>query len=128
MPWYISIYVALLLISLPSGVLVLRRLERDWLHPVASTVSSLLSILFTLAWWLPELIQLRGWSPWLAFAFVLAWDAYMVLRLKYRFPELLASMQIEQDANQTDQVLLIGLVLMLPAYVFGALVCLQASG
>jgi hypothetical protein len=127
MPWYISLYVALLLLSLPAGVMMLRRLEQDWLHPVGGALSTVLSALFVISFWLPELVRLQGVSTLLMYGFVLLWDGYLLVRLRARLPELYQLMD-EPDMEFESMPMVIGLILMLPAYVFGALVCLRAMG
>lgn len=124
MPWYMSLYVALLILSLPTGIMVLRRLDGDWLHPVGGILSTLLSVLFVASYWMPDLVPLQHPSVVLMYGFVLAWDAYLLWHLHARLPEL-AELMGEPDAELPPGSLLIGLVLMLPAYVFGALVCLR---
>lgn len=124
MPWYISLYIALLIISLPTGVMVLRRLDRDWLHPVGGSLSTLLSVLFVTSYWLPDVVPLQSNSVLLMYGFVLAWDAYLLWHLHERLPEL-SELMDEPDVELPPTSLLIGVLLMLPAYVFGALVCLR---
>ena len=60
MPLWVSLYVALMVVSLPVGVLMLRRVERDWLHPIGGLLSTLLSIAFVFSYWMPESVPFKA--------------------------------------------------------------------
>ena len=125
MPWWVSLYVAFMVISLPFGVLMLRRMQEDYLHPIGGLVSALLSIAFVTSYWMPELVPFQGGSTLLLFGFVIGWDLYSLRLLKDKLPEMFDLP--EQERSEIDSgSLLFGLVLMLPAYIFAALVCMRA--
>lgn len=124
MPWWVSLYVAFMVISLPFGVLMMRRMEQDYLHPIGGLMSALLSIAFVTSYWLPGLVPFAGPSTLVLFAYVIGWDLYSIKLLKKKLPELFDLP--EQDRSEIDVgSVLLGLVLMLPAYTFAALVCLR---
>lgn len=125
MPWWVSLYVAFMVISLPFGVLMLRRMQQDYLHPIGGLVSALLSIAFVTSYWMPELVPFQGASTVLLFGFVIGWDVYSLRLLKDKLPEMFDLP--EQEQSEIDKgSLLFGLVLMLPAYIFASLVCMRA--
>lgn len=132
MPWWASLYVAFIVMSLPFGISTIRRLEQDVLHPVGGVLSTLLSASFVVSYFYPDLLPYRGPQTWLIFIFVLGWDAYTFLRLKERLPELLDLPDETLDSPEYGDVdmqsmsFLIGLILILPAYIWGFLVCLRA--
>ena len=125
MPWWVSLYVAFMVISLPFGVLMMRRMEHDYLHPVGGLMSALLSIAFVTSYWFPKLIPFSGAGTLLLFAFVIGWDLYTLRLLKEKLPDMFDLPEQERSEIDTGSFLL-GLVLMLPAYVFAALVCYRA--
>ena len=124
MPFWVTLYVAFMVISLPVGVYMLRRLENDWLHPVGGLISTLLSIAFVFAYWMPGTVPFTTNSTILMFIFVLFWDFYTLLRVRTKLPDYL---EMSEDAQlQPDSATwLFGSLLMAPAYYFGALVCLR---
>lgn len=124
MPWWVSLYVAFMVISLPFGVLMMRRMEQDYLHPIGGLISALLSIGFVTGYWFPGLVPFAGPSTLLLFLFVIGWDLYTLKLLKKKLPDMFDLP--EDDRSEIDTgTFLLGLVLMLPAYVFAALVCLR---
>lgn len=124
MPLWVTLYVAFMVISLPVGVFMLRRLENDWLHPIGGLISTLLSIAFILAYWLPEVVPFTANSTILMFLFVLFWDFYTLLRVRTKLPDYLG-MSGDSQLQPDSATWLFGLLLMAPAYYFGALVCLR---
>ncbi len=137
MPIWVSFYVAVMLLSLPFGALMLRRIERDWLHPVGGVISTLLSVAFVISYWLPETVPFQSRSTLLLFGFVLFWDFYSLQRIRRKLPQLFerpfdsqADDQPDQDSQRPPQLdaasLFAGLAMMAPAYIFGVLVCLRA--
>ncbi len=124
MPVWVSLYVGIMLVSIPMGVVLLRRIEQDWLHPVGGLISTLLSIAFVISYWLPEAIPFQSNSTVLLYGFVLFWDLYALLRLRKKLPEIF---DLPEDENQSGSMnsWWLGLLLMIPAYYFGALVCLR---
>ncbi|OUS26746.1 hypothetical protein A9Q99_16110 [Gammaproteobacteria bacterium 45_16_T64] len=126
MPWWALLYIALILISLPFGLTVIRRLEQDILHPVGGLLSSLISASFVISYYYPTLLPYQGNHVLIMFAFVLGWDGYSYLRLKERLPELLE--QQAASESDSDPSLVAGVLLVLPAYAWGALVCMRAMG
>lgn len=124
MPFWVTLYVAFMVISLPVGVFMLRRLENDWLHPIGGLISTLLSIAFILAYWLPEVVPFTANSTILMFLFVLFWDFYTLLRVRTKLPDYLG-MSGDSQLQPDSATWLFGLLLMAPAYYFGALVCLR---
>tara|TARA_Y100000588_G_C13403745_1_gene564372 strand:- start:32 stop:409 length:378 start_codon:yes stop_codon:yes gene_type:complete len=124
MPWLASLYIAFMVITLPFGLALVRRMENDWLHPVGGFLSSLLSIAFIVSYWMPELVPFQGWSVLLMFFYIVGWDAYMLWRLKYNLPEVLEAPEENPDGAAAS--LFVGIFLMLPAYIIAALVCLRA--
>ncbi|PIE41197.1 MAG: hypothetical protein CSA49_04640 [Gammaproteobacteria bacterium] len=127
MPWWVSIYVAFMVISLPFGALVLRRMQQDYLHPVGGLVSALLSIGFVISYWMPELVPFSGTGTLLLFAYIIGWDLYSLRLLKDKLPEMFDLPEQERPEMDANSVLF-SLVLMLPAYIFAALVCMRAIG
>ena len=126
MPIWVMLYVAVMVLSIPMGVSMLRQLERDWLHPVGGLLSTLLSIGFVFAYWMPQAVLIQVPSAWLLFGFILFWDGYMLLRLKTRLPEWFqANNPDEESPVSMSAAMWLGAVLMLPAYCFAALVCLR---
>lgn len=125
MPWYISIYVAFLIISLPFSVLLLHRMENDILHPLGGALSGILSVIFVVSYWLPNVIELQGFSTLLMYGFVLGWDCYSVVRAKQKLPEMF-QLPDDEDFQLDNNAVIFGAMLMLPAYIFGALICLKA--
>ena len=126
MPIWVTLYVAMLIVSLPMGVTLLRRLEKDWLHPFGALLSTLLSIIFVVAYWQPDVIALATNSTFLMFGFVLFWDLYSVLRVRHKMAEFLELNDMNpDDVPPGNSVWLIGFLLMLPAYIFASLVCLR---
>lgn len=124
MPFWVTLYIAFMVISLPVGVYMLRRLENDWLHPVGGLVSTLLSIAFIFAYWMPEAVPFTANSIILMFIFVLFWDFYTLLRVRTKLPEYL-EMSGDSQLQPDSATWLFGILLMAPAYYFGALVCLR---
>lgn len=104
---------------------MLRRLERDWLHPVGGVVSTLLSAAFIIAYWMPDTLSFQAPSVLLLFGFVIFWDLYSLQRLKTKLPELLQT-EDQPDLQPGSSTWLMGLLLMAPAYFFGAMVCIRA--
>ena len=124
MPWWVSLYVAFMVISLPFGVLMLRRMQEDVLHPVGGFMSAALSIAFVLSYWFPDLVPFHGTGTLLLFLYVLGWDLYTLKLLKEKLPDMLDLPEQERPEIDTGSFLL-GLVLMLPAYIFAGLVCIR---
>lgn len=124
MPFWVSLYIAFMVISLPVGVYLLRRLENDWLHPVGGLVSTLLSIAFIFAYWMPAAVPFTANSTILMYIFVLFWDFYTLLRVRTKLPEYL-EMSGDAQLQPDSATWLFGILLMAPAYYFGALVCLR---
>lgn len=124
MPFWVTLYIAFMVISLPVGVYMLRRLENDWLHPVGGLVSTLLSIAFIFAYWMPEAVPFTANSTILMYLFVLFWDFYTLLRVRTKLPEYL-EMSGDSQLQPDSATWLFGILLMAPAYYFGALVCLR---
>ena len=126
MPVWVMLYVAVMVLSLPMGVSMLRQLEQDWLHPVGGVLSTLLSVTFVFSYWLPQTVVLQLPSAWLLLGFVLFWDAYTLLRFKQRMPEWFPNEDEDQDAPvSVSAAMWLGIMLMLPAYCFAVLVCLR---
>ena len=113
-----------MVVSLPVGVLMLRRIERDWLHPVGGLVSTFLSMGFVVSYWMPDAVPFKSASVWLLYGFVLFWDFYSLKRIKTKLPEYFDMVE-ESEQEPDSSALLIGVLLMVPAYYFGALVCLR---
>ncbi|MEE2729755.1 MAG: hypothetical protein VYA55_02980 [Pseudomonadota bacterium] len=124
MPLWVTLYVALMVVSLPVGVLMLRRIEQDWLHPVGGLVSTLLSVAFVFSYWMPDTVPFHSPSVLLLFAFVLFWDLYSLKRLKQKLPDYF-EMSEDSELQPNSGAWLLGVLLMVPAYYFGALVCLR---
>lgn len=124
MPLWVTLYVALMVVSLPVGVLMLRRIEQDWLHPVGGLVSTLLSVAFVFSYWMPDAVPFHSPSVLLLFAFVLFWDLYSLKRLKQKLPDYF-EMSEDSELQPNSGAWLLGVLLMVPAYYFGALVCLR---
>lgn len=127
MPIWVTLYIGLMLVSLPVGVTMLRRIEQDWLHPVGGLVSTLLSVAFVLSYWMPKAIPFKSPSVFLLYGFVLFWDLYSLKRLKAKLPEYF-EMSEDSELQPNSAAWLLGLLLMVPAYYFGALVCLRVVG
>lgn len=125
MPLWVTLYVALMAVSLPIGVLMLRRIENDWLHPVGGLISTLLSMAFVFSYWTPEAVPFKAPSVFLLYGFVLFWDLYSLKRLKTKLPDYF-EMSDEPETEPNSGAWLLGILLMVPAYYFGALVCLRA--
>ena len=125
MPLWVTLYLALMAVSLPVGVMMLRRLERDWLHPVGGLVSTLLSMAFVLSYWMPDAIPFKAPSVLMLYGFVLFWDLYSLQRLKTKLPDYF-DMPEDSGLQSNSGAWLMGVLLMLPAYYFGALVCMRA--
>lgn len=124
MPLWVSLYIAFMVISLPVGVYMLRRLENDWLHPVGGLLSTLLSIAFVLAYWMPDTVPFDTPSTILMYLFVIFWDLYTLKRVRTKLPEYL-QMSEDSELRPDSGTWLLGILLMAPAYYFGALVCLK---
>ena len=124
MPVWVSLYIAFMVISLPVGVFMLRRLERDWLHPIGGLLSTALSIGFVFAYWMPHVVTFNTNSTILMYLFVLFWDLYTLLRVRTKLPEYL-NMSEDSELQPDSGTWLLGILLMAPAYYFGALVCLR---
>ena len=124
MPWWASLYIAFILMSLPFGLVTIYRLEQDVLHPVGGLLSSLLSVSFVMSYFLPELLPYQGVQTWLLLGFVLCWDGYSFLRLKDRLSEVFE--QADESVDMQGASFLVGLILILPAYIWGFLVCMRA--
>ncbi len=124
MPLWVTLYVAFMAVSLPVGVYMLRRLERDWLHPVGGLISTLLSIAFVFAYWMPDVVPFETNSTILMFIFVLFWDFYTLMRVRLKLPDYLG-MSEDSQIRPDSGTWLLGILLMAPAYYFGALVCLR---
>ena len=124
MPWWASLYIAFILMSLPFGLVTIHRLEQDLLHPVGGLLSSLLSVSFVMSYFLPELLPYQGVQTWLLLGFVLGWDGYSFLRLKDRLSEVIE--QADESVDMQGASFFVGLVLILPAYIWGFLVCMRA--
>lgn len=127
MPIWVTLYIALMLVSLPVGVLMLRRIERDWLHPVGGLVSTLLSVAFVFSYWMPDAVPLKAPSVLLLYGFVLFWDLYSLKRLKTKLPAYF-EMSEDSELQPNSGAWLLGVLMMVPAYYFGALVCLRVVG
>lgn len=126
MPIWITLYITLMMISLPVGVMMLRRIERDWLHPVGGLLSTLLSVAFVIAYWMPEAIPFKSPSAFVLYGFVLFWDFYSLKRLKTKLPDYF-EMTGESEQQPSPGAWLFGILMMVPAYCFGALVCLRVA-
>lgn len=124
MPWWASLYIAFILMSLPFGLVTIHRLEQDFLHPVGGLLSSLLSVSFVMSYFLPELFPYHGVQTWLLLMFVLGWDGYSYWRLKDRLSEVIEHADESVDMQGTS--FLVGLALILPAYIWGFLICMRA--
>ena len=124
MPFWVTLYIAFMVISLPVGVYMLRQLENDWLHPVGGLISTLLSIAFVLAYWMPDTVPFNTPSTILMYMFVLFWDLYTLMRVRTKLPEYL-NMSEDSELRPDSGTWLLGILLMAPAYYFGALVCLK---
>ena len=124
MPFWVTLYVAFMVVSLPVGVYMLRRLERDWLHPFGGLVSTLLSIAFIFAYWMPEVVPFETNSTILMYIFVLFWDFYTLMRVRTKLPDYLG-MSKDSQIRPDSTSWLFAILMMAPAYYFGALVCLR---
>ncbi|HVL02223.1 MAG TPA: hypothetical protein VM553_20535, partial [Dongiaceae bacterium] len=89
MPFWVTFYVAFIVISLPVGVYMLRRLENDWLHPVGGLLSTALSIAFVFAYWMPDAVPFNTPSTILMYLFMIFWDLYTLMRVRTKLPEYL---------------------------------------
>lgn len=125
MPIWVTLYVAVLLISLPMGLVMLRKMEGDWLHPVGALISTLLSAGFVVSYWSPELLPFEGPTVWLFLCFVLFWDFYSLQRAKEKLPKLL-EMEGDPSIAPNSMTWWVGMLMMVPAYFFGLMVCLRA--
>lgn len=124
MSWIAWLYIAFMLISLPFGMIILRRLKNDILHPFGGLLSTLISGAFVLGAFFPEMVPFRRGTAWGLFAFALGWDLYTLNELRHKLPTVLAI--TEEDAKALDKgSLLVGIMLMLPAYLCGLYVCLR---
>ena len=124
MPLWVSLYIAFMVISLPVGVFMLRRLEGDWLHPIGGLLSTGISIGFVFAYWMPSVVTFNTNSTILMYLFVLFWDLYTLLRVRTKLPEYL-NLSEDSEFQPDSGTWLLGILLMAPAYYFGALVCLR---
>ncbi|NPU95055.1 MAG: hypothetical protein HPY82_24395 [Gammaproteobacteria bacterium] len=124
MPFWVTLYIAFMVISLPVGVYMLRQLENDWLHPVGGLISTVLSIAFIFAYWMPDTVPFNTPSTILMYVFVLFWDLYTLMRVRTKLPEYL-NMSEDSELRPDSSTWLLGILLMAPAYYFGALVCLK---
>lgn len=127
MPIWVNLYLAIILLSLPMGVMMLRRIEQDWLHPVGGVVSTLLSAAFVVAYWQPEAVPFQSTSVLLLFGFVIFWDGYSLQRMKKKLPEYL-QVEDQPELQPGNGAWLLGIIMMVPAYFFGAMVCMRALG
>lgn len=125
MPIWVTVYLAIIFLSLPMGAMMLRRIERDWLHPVGGVISTLLSAAFVMSYLMPDAVPFPSSSVLVLFGFVVFWDLYSLQRLKTKLPEY---MQREEDSELQpgNGAWLVGLLMMVPAYYFGAMVCIRA--
>ena len=124
MPFWVTLYIAFMVISLPVGVYMLWRLEQDWLHPFGGLLSTCLSIAFVFAYWMPSAVPFNTNSTILMYLFVLFWDLYTLLRVRTKLPEYL-NLSEDSEFQPDSGTWLLGILLMAPAYYFGALVCLR---
>lgn len=124
MPIWVNIYLAIILLSLPMGVLMLHRIEQDWLHPVGGVVSTLLSAAFVISYWQPQAMRFQSASVLLLYGFVIFWDLYSLQRMKKKLPQYL-HMEDQPDLQPGNGAWLFGLLMMVPAYYFGAMVCIR---
>ena len=125
MLWLAYLYIAFMLISLPVGVIVLRRLKKDVLHPFGGVLSTAISISFVLSVFFPELVPFHGYAPVVMLAFAIGWDLYTLQVVRENLSEILSISKEEADSLDNGSFLL-GLVTMLPAYASGLYVCARA--
>lgn len=125
MLWLAYLYIAFMVISLPVGVIVLRRLKQDILHPFGGVLSTAISIAFVLSVWFPELVPFHGYAPVVMLVFVMGWDLYTLREVKAHLPEILSISKEEADSLDNGSFML-GLLTMLPAYACGVYVCARA--
>jgi len=91
---------------------------------VGGLISTLLSVAFVIAYWMPKAVPFKSPSVLLLYGFVLFWDLYSLKRLKDKLPEYF-EMSEDSELQPNSAAWLLGLLLMAPAYYFGALVCLR---
>lgn len=125
MLWLAYIYIAFMVISLPVGVIVLRRLKKDILHPFGGILSTVISISFVLSMWFPDLVPFHGYAPVVMLAFVIGWDLYTLQLVRGNLSEILGISKEEADSLDNGSFML-GLVTMLPAYACGLYACARA--
>lgn len=125
MLWLAYLYIAFMVISLPVGVIVLRRLKKDILHPFGGVLSTAISISFVLSVFFPDLVPFHGYAPVVMLAFVIGWDLYTLQVVRANLSEILSISKEEADSLDNGSFLL-GLVTMLPAYACGLYVCARA--
>lgn len=125
MLWLAYLYIAFMVISLPLGVIVLRRLKKDILHPFGGVLSTAISIGFVLSVWFPELVPFHGYSPIVMLVYVIGWDLYTLRVVRAHLPEILSISKEEADSLDNGSFML-GLLTMLPAYACGLYVCSRA--
>lgn len=125
MLWLAYLYIAFMLISLPVGVIVLRRLKRDILHPFGGILSTAISISFVLSVWFPELVPFHGYAPVVMLTFAIGWDLYTLQVVRENLSEILSISKEEADSLDNGSFML-GLITMLPAYACGLYVCSRA--
>lgn len=125
MLWLAYLYIAFMVISLPVGVIVLRRLKKDILHPFGGILSTAISISFVLSVWFPDLVPFHGYAPMVMLAFVIGWDLYTLQLVRGHLSEILGISKEEADSLDNGSFML-GLVTMLPAYACGLYVCARA--
>ncbi|CBL45986.1 Hypothetical protein HDN1F_24030 [gamma proteobacterium HdN1] len=125
MLWLGYLYIAFMLISLPVGVIVMRRLKGDVLHPFGGVLSTLISASFVFAIFFPELVPFQGYAPWVMLAFAIGWDLYTLRLMRDHLSEIFGISK--EDADKMDsRSLTVGFITMLPAYACGLYVCMQS--
>jgi hypothetical protein len=125
MLWLAYLYIAFMVISLPVGVIVMRRVKRDILHPFGGILSTAISIGFVLSVWFPELVPFHGYAPVVMLAFAVGWDLYTLQVVRHNLPDILGISKEEADSLDNGSFML-GLMTMLPAYACGLYVCARA--
>lgn len=125
MLWLAYLYIAFMVISLPVGVIVLRRLKKDILHPFGGVLSTAISISFVLSVWFPDLVPFYGYAPVVMLAYVIGWDLYTLQLVRGHLSEILGISKEEADSLDNGSFML-GLVSMLPAYACGLYACTRA--
>lgn len=125
MLWLAYMYIAFMIISLPVGVIVMRRLKRDVLHPFGGILSTAISISFVLSVFFPDLVPFHGYAPVVMLAFAIGWDLYTLQVVRENLSEILSVSKEEADSLDNNSFLL-GLATMLPAYACGLYVCARA--